>query len=219
MQLLQPLINASKSVPDLKNNYLYSKVNLIFILLDMEMRFFLNETKKYILLFPLCVLIGSVIINILNVDKIDEWNLFTPEYINQVLNLKPEFMDVLKYVAGKRVKHFLVVFLICFSTIRDKLLLVLVGWLGFTFGILLGALYIQYGFNSIWFYLVFVVGHMLIYAFATGLMLFLCNRNQKNLLSGGYMACLALVLMGILLESLINWWVFPKLMSFLFLET
>lgn len=182
----------------------------------MEMRFFSNESKKYILLFPLCVLIGSVIINALGKDKIDEWNLFTPEYINGVLNSRPEFMDIWKYVFEKRIKHFIIIFLICFSTIRDKLLLVVVGWFGFTFGILLGALYIQYGFNSIWFYMVFIAGHMLIYTFATGLLLYLCNKNKKTILSGGHIVCFALCLMGMLLESLINWWVFPKLMSILF---
>ena len=200
----------------LQNNYLYSKINLIFILLHMEMRFFSNESKKYILLFPLCVLIGAVIINALGKDKIDEWNLFTPEYITGVLNSKQEFIDIWKYVFEKRIKHFIIIFLICFSTIKDRLLLIVVGWCGFTFGVLLGALYIQYGFNSIWFYLVFVVGHMLIYTFAMGLLLYLCSKNQKTFQSGGYMACIALGLMGMLLESLINWWVFPKLMSYLF---
>ena len=75
----------------------------------MEMRFFSNESKKYILLFPLCVLIGSVIINALGKDKVDEWNLFTPEYINGVLNSKPEFMEIWKYVFEKRIKHFIII--------------------------------------------------------------------------------------------------------------
>ena len=78
----------------------------------MEMRFFSNESKKYVLLFPLCILIGAVIINVLGKDKINEWKLFTPEYINGVLTAKPEFMEVLKYVVEKRLKHFVVIFLI-----------------------------------------------------------------------------------------------------------
>lgn len=181
----------------------------------MEMRFFSNDYKKYILLFPLCILIGAVIINALGVDKLGEWNFFTPEYIQGVLSVNTEFMDILKYMAEKRLKHFVIIFLVCFSKIKDSLLLIIVGILGLCFGIMLGSLYMQYGFNALWFYLVFVVGHILIYTFATVLMLYLSEKN-KSILSSGYMVCFILIIMGILLESVMSWLVFPKLMSFFF---
>lgn len=180
----------------------------------MKTRFFSNETKKYILLFPLCILIGAVVINMLGTDKVDEWGIFNQDFVESAANAKTEFIDVLKYILKKRLGHLLIIFLICFSTIRDKLMLGVTGWFGFTFGIILGALYMQYGLKAIWIFVVAILIHTLIYIFGIGGLWHLSSKPEKKLLSGGYILCFAMLLVGILVESLINWGIFPKIMGF-----
>ncbi|MGN0375116.1 MAG: hypothetical protein ACI4EN_06400 [Butyrivibrio sp.] len=180
----------------------------------METDFFSNDAKKYILLFPLCILIGSVVINILGMDKVNEWGIFTPEFAKKVTMSGAGFISMLKYIVKKRILHFVIIFLVCFSTVKEKLLPVVAGWIGFTFGILLSSLYMQYGINGIWIFIINVMIHTAIYVIAVAGILKLSSKHEKKLLSGGNLLCFALFCMGIMVESLLNWGVFPKIMGF-----
>lgn len=180
----------------------------------METRFFNNTTKKYFLLFPLSILIGAVGINMLGLDKVNQWNLFDADFVNALISADLEFTEILYYLLKKRSLHIVLIVLVCFSTIRDKLLYAVVIWCGLTFGVILAALFLQYGFNGIWIFIIAIMIHMLIYVIAVGLLLYLCIRTDKNVLSGGYILCFALFCVGIMVETLLNWGVFPKIMVF-----
>ncbi len=179
----------------------------------MEMRFFNNLTKKYILLFPLCILIGAVGINMLGPDKVWEWNLFDIDYLTNVSTADLKFTEVLYFLLKKRSLHIVLIVLVCFSTIRDRLLYYVVAWMGLTFGVILAALFLQYGFKGIWIFAIGILIHILIYIFATIMLLYISVKNDKNVLSGGYILPFILFLAGIMVESLLNWGVFPKILG------
>lgn len=179
----------------------------------METRFFNNTTKKYFLLFPLSILIGAVGINMLGLDKIVQWNLFDAGYISSVISADLEFIEIFYYLLKKRSLHIVLIVLVCFSTIKDKLLYGIVSWLGVTFGAILGAVFLQYGFNGIWMFVVGILVHMLIYIVGTVLLLHLSIRTDKNILSGGYVLCFALFCVGVLVETVLNWGIFPKIIG------
>lgn len=126
----------------------------------METRFFNNTTKKYFLLFPLCILIGAVCINMLGLDKVNQWDLFDADFANSLILSDLKFTEVFYYLLKKRSLHIVLIVLICFSTIRDKLLYGVIIWCGLTFGVILTALFLQYGFNGIWLFIIAILIHM-----------------------------------------------------------
>lgn len=141
----------------------------------MKTSFFSIDNKKYILLFPLSVLIGAVFINLAGINKINEWGFFST--INSEKNT---LITVSKYVFSERIVHFIIVFLMCFSTIKDKLFSVFIGWLGFSLGIVEGALILQFGLEGILYFIVLVCIHNVIYFFSTMGLLAFSEQKEKE---------------------------------------
>lgn len=152
----------------------------------------------------------------LGLDKVWEWNLFDIDYLTRASSADLKFKEVFYFLLKKRSLHIVLIVLVCFSTIRDKLLYCVVAWMGMTCGVVLAALFLQYGFKGIWIFVIGILIHLLIYIFATITLLYLSVKNDKNILSGGYMLCFILFLAGIMVESLLNWCVFPKILGFYF---
>ncbi len=150
----------------------------------------------------------------LGTDKVCEWNLFDIDYISSVISADLKFTEIFYFLLKKRILHIIIFVLVCFSTIKEKLLYGIVAWFGLTFGIILGALYILYGFKGIWIFIIGIMIHILIYIMAAVTLLQLCSKTDKSILSGGYLLCFMLFFLGIIAEALLNWGVFPKIMSF-----
>ena len=166
----------------------------------METSFFSNSYKKYILLFPLGILVGSVIMNLAGISKINEWELF-----NKAIEEMPSFQVVLSLVLKERLGHFVVIFLMCFSTLKDKLFLVFVGWMGLSMGMIQSVFIIQYGFFGVLLY-VFSIGlHCLIYFLATMGLLVISERSEKQVFSLSMCFVLVSYLLGIIIEVCMSW--------------
>lgn len=174
----------------------------------MEPSFFTNQNKKYILLFPLAVLIGAVIINGFGVDSLNKWGIFDSRMALYSKEVDYSFISVMEYILRKRGLHFIIVFLVCFSTIRDKLFYVLIGWLGISFGMIMGSLYMLYDFKGIIVFWLCMFGYIVFYGIA------ICLMVCKLTLNGYGMATL-MILAGIVVESIVNWRFFPYIMGIL----
>ena len=139
--------------------------------------------------------------NLAGIDKINEWELF-----NKPLEDMPVFRVVLKLVLKERLGHFFIVFLMCFSTIKDKLFLVFVGWMGISVGMLQSVFIIQYGFYGVLLY-VFSIGlHCLIYFLATMGLLVISERGEKQIFSLSMCFVFVSYLIGMVIEIFMSWW-------------
>lgn len=166
----------------------------------METSFFSNNYKKYILLYPLGILIGAVVMNLAGLEKINEWGLF-----NKEIEVTCSIITVAKLVLKERLGHFVILFLICFSTIKDKLLLLFVGWLGLMMGMLQSVFVIQYGALGVVSY-IFIIGlHSLIYFFATMGLLIISERGVKNIWSYSMVFVLISYALGVCVETFMSW--------------
>ena len=174
----------------------------------MEPSFFNNQNKKYILLFPLAVLIGAVIINGFGVDSLNNWGIFDSRMTMYCKEVDYSFISVMEYILRKRGLHFIIVFLVCFSTIRDKLFYVLICWLGMSFGMIMGSLYMLFDFKGIIVFWLCMLGYIVFYGIA------ICLMVCKLTLNGYGMATL-MILAGIVVESIVNWRFFPYIMGIL----
>ena len=167
----------------------------------METSFFSNNYKKYILLFPLGILIGSVLMNLAGINKINEWGLF-----NREIELSCSFASIMKYVIKERVGNLILIFLICFSTLKDKLILVLTGWLGLMMGLMQSVFVIQYGFLGVISY-VFLIGfHCVVYFFATMGLLVISERRESVTFSSSIIFVLISYIIGLVVEIFMSWW-------------
>ena len=167
----------------------------------METSFFSNNYKKYILLFPLGVLVGSVLMNLAGISKIEEWGLF-----NKAMETMPRLRVVLRMVLKERLGHLVLVFLICYSTLKDKLFLIFVGWMGLSMGMLQSVFMIQYGFLGMLIFVVIIGFHCLIYFFATMGLLVISERGEKQIFTLSMCFVLASYLIGIVIEIFMSWW-------------
>ncbi len=172
----------------------------------MKTSFFSNDYKKYILLFPVCILIGSVLINIAGMDRINEWQLFNTELD---VDKNYSFRYILKYVFAERSGQFIILFLICFSTIKDKLFLGVVGWLGVVFGMIQSALFMQYEFKGVLFFIVCICIHCAIYFIGTVGLLVISEKEEGKLMGIGAGIVALVYLLGVLVESIMSWVIFP----------
>ena len=166
----------------------------------METSFFSNNFKKYILLFPLGILIGAVLMNFAGVSKINEWGLF-----NKELERVPSFFNVFKIVTKERIGHFVIIFLICFSTVKESFIYFLVGWIGLMMGMLQSVLIIQYGFWGVVCYILVIGLHSMIYFLATMGLLAISEKGKEKVISVSMLLVLLSCLIGIFIEVLMSW--------------
>lgn len=179
----------------------------------MEPSFFSNQNKKYILLFPLTILIGAVIINGFGVDKLSEWGIFDSRMALYSTESDYSFLSVMEYILKKRGLHFLIIFLICFSTLREKLFYILIGWLGLTFGMIMGSLYMLYDFKGVFVFLLCMLVYIVMYGIAISVMVYVSSNSHKKLSANGYGLGVLMILAGIVVESVVNWRLFPYIMG------
>ena len=179
----------------------------------MEPSFFSNQNKKYILLFPLSILIGAVVINAFGMDKLNEWGIFDSRMALYSKEADYTFLSVMEYILKKRGIHFLIAFLVCFSTIREKLFYIFIGWLGITFGMIMGSLYMLYDFKGIFIFLLCMLGYIVLYGVSIGVMVYISDNSHKKLSLSGYGIGILLIFVGIVVESVVNWRFFPYIMG------
>ncbi len=167
--------------------------------------------KKYIWLFPVAIIIGTVFTNFAGYDNVIKWGIFTEDFIVKFLSINTGFSDVLKYVLKERIKLFLVMVLISLTPIRDKLSYLVCAYAGFCVGMILSALTMQYGARYLLLFFLAILCHMILYAVAIyGIFILSWHKNVKTLLHLGAIA--AIFAMGILVEALMNYYVLPKVL-------
>ncbi len=71
--------------------------------------------RKYIWLFPVAIVIGSVFTNIAGYDAVSKWDIFSEPVVNRIINADNTFAEIVGYVAPKRIRLFIIVFLISIS--------------------------------------------------------------------------------------------------------
>ena len=107
----------------------------------------------------------------------------------------------------------MIVFLVCFSTLREKLFYILIGWLGLTFGMIMGSLYMLYDFKGLFVFLLCMLGYVVMYGIAISVMVYISNNSHKKLSANGYGLGALMILVGIVVESAVNWRLFPYIMG------
>lgn len=179
----------------------------------MESRFFSNQSKKYILLFPIAIIIGAIIINAFGMVKLNEFGIFDERMIMMCRENRYDLLTITKFIVPKRILHFVILFLVCFSTLREQLFYIAISWIGLTFGMIMGALYMQYSLKGL---LVFVFGmliYVMLYCIGVVGLIYIGGQTERKVSINGYGVCMFLIISGIVVEILINWTVFPWIMG------
>ena len=176
----------------------------------MEKRFFID--KKYIWLFPTAIVIGTVFTNFAGYDSVKSWGIFTEDFIVKFLSINTGFRNVFFYVLKERIKLFLIMVLISLTSIRDKLSYVVCAYAGFCVGMILSALTMQYGVRYLLLFFLAILCHMILYTVAIyGIFITSWRfKDVKELIH--LVVIIAVFALGILVESLMNYYVLPKVL-------
>lgn len=158
----------------------------------MKTSFFSNEYKKYILLFPLSVLIGAVYVNLTEPLVFNYSGSFT-------------LKNVFSYLFKVRTGHLFMLFLMCFSTLKDKLFFAFIGYIGLCFGIIQTSLLMQYGLIGLIVFVVLFCLHNLIYCLSTIALYFFSERKEYKFISVDAFVILMGYLLGFVCEMMISW--------------
>lgn len=182
----------------------------------MEKDFFNNRNKKYIMLFFTALITGSVITNLAGKDVIVKWGLFNASYIRSITSASIPFGQILYYIFRKRAGHFAFLYIGSYTTIKDKIMLIISAYLGFGMGTLISVLTIQFGIKFLPLFLIAVLIHMLLYI--SGIIFIYISEEGKNRRERTVknIKGILLYLLGILCESIIYWKMLPKLLEHFF---
>lgn len=175
----------------------------------MEKRFLID--RKYIWLFPVAIVIGTVLTNFAGYSKVSGWNIFSESVVSRMINSDKSFADVLSVVAAKRVRLFAVIFLISISPLKEKLSYVICAYAGIGMGVILSALTMQYGARYLLLFMLAILCHMMLYAVGIyGIFITSWSKDIKTVLQYGLAAIIFVG--GIMIESVMNYYVLPRLL-------
>lgn len=175
----------------------------------MEKRFLIDE--KYIWLFPVAIVIGSVFTNFAGYGVVGKWDIFSEPVVQRIINADNTFAEIVGYVAPKRIRLFIIVFLISVSPFRSKMPYVICSYLGLGMGIILSALAMQYGARYLIIFLLAILCHMMLYVVGIyGIFITSWSKDIRMVLRYGLAA--AIFAGGIMIESVMNYYVLPKLL-------
>ena len=165
--------------------------------------------RKYIWLFPVAIVIGSVFTNIAGYDAVSKWDIFSEPVVNRIINADNTFAEIVGYVAPKRIRLFIIVFLISISPFGNRMPYAICSYLGFGMGIILSALAMQYGARYLIIFLLAILCHMMLYVVGIyGIFITSWSKDIQTVLRYGLAAVIFAA--GIMIESVMNYYVLPK---------
>lgn len=171
---------------------------------------FLYERRIAFLLL-LGIIIGTIYMNITGHEKAVEWNLFSPEYMDNVLYYGGQFKIVFHAVISQRLKIIIFCIAILSMPVKKYVYPALIFIYGIGGGILGAAITLQYAW---WYFPVYFVGvflHNILYLPAICGIFSLCDlsRNGRNVRN--IVIFFTMYLMGVIVESLMYCYVIPTL--------
>lgn len=178
----------------------------------MEKRFF-NNNKKYILLLPVAIIVGTIFANFAGVDKIKSWGIFSAEYMDKFLSVNIKFSSVLSYVFRKRIKLLIVVALACMTRIKDKLALLVCAYWGFSAGVIIASLSMQYGASYLVIFFCGILCHMVLYGIGICGMFMNKGSSDRKSMALKYAIYVLVYMSGMIVEALMNCYVLPAVLS------
>lgn len=174
---------------------------------------FLNH-KKYILLLPVAILVGTVFANSAGIAAVRRWGIFSADYTDKFLSVDIAFSRVLSYVFAKRIRLLILTALACMTPVRDKLALGVCAYWGFSAGVILASLSMQYGTRYLAIFFCGILCHMILYG--TGIYgMFLsvgstADRGKKTL---RYLVSVLIYFAGMLAEAAMNCYILPAVLK------
>ena len=177
----------------------------------MEKRFF-NNNKKYILLLPVAIIIGTVFANFAGITAVRRWGSFSGEYMDKFLSVNIEFSRVLSFVFRKRIRLYVVAVLASMTRIKDKFALCICAYWGFSAGVVIAALSMQYGTRYLIIFFCGILCHMILYGIGI-YAIFMNTGNadrRKNALR--YLASVLIYSLGMVAEAAMNCYILPAVL-------
>lgn len=177
----------------------------------MEKRFF-NNNKKYIMLLPVAIIVGTVFANFAGIAAVRRWGIFSAEYTDKFLSVNIEFSRVLSYVFRKRIRLYAVAVLASMTRIKDKLALCICAYWGFSAGVVIAALSMQYGAGYIVIFFCGILCHMILYGIGICAIFMNIGNTDSKKKALRYPASVLVYFIGMLAETVMNCYILPAVL-------
>lgn len=145
----------------------------------MRSAIFSSVKKKYLLYaFFGGLITGTLFLNLITVDYYDEIGVFGKYFVDKFSALEINKAELLSYTFWSRVKEMLLIVLFSFTVFNYVYNTIYCSFLGFSTGIFISSLTITSGIKGVWFYVLSIFPHYIIYIL---LIFFVLNKsNQIN---------------------------------------
>ncbi|MCM1306982.1 MAG: hypothetical protein NC223_00100 [Butyrivibrio sp.] len=177
----------------------------------MEKRFF-NANKKYILLLPAAIIVGAVFANFAGTATVGRWGIFSADYTDKFLSVSIEFTRVFAYVFKKRMRMYAFALLASMTKIKDKLALLICACWGFSAGVVIAALSMQYGAGYIVIFFCGILCHMILYGISICAIFMNVGNNEGKRKVLRYLVSALVYLAGMLAEAAMNRYILPAVL-------
>lgn len=178
----------------------------------MEKRFF-NNNKKYILLLPVAIIVGTVFANFAGIAAVRRWGIFSVDYTDKFLSVSIEFSRVLSYVFRKRIRLYVVAVLASMTKIKDKFALCICAYWGFSAGVVMAALSMQYGARYIIIFFCGILCHMILYGIGICAIFMNVGNTDSKKKALRYLASVLVYFLGMIAETVMNCCILPVVLT------
>ncbi len=137
-------------------------------------RYNLGIFKLQFILFGTFLLIGTILANRLDANRIDEYKLLSGYFINKFPDTAFLNMDLFKHIIWERFRLFLIIWVFGFTFFEVVTNTLFVMYFGFSIGYLFSVGLITNGFKGYFFNLILLLPHYLIYI---PIMLYLLKKS------------------------------------------
>lgn len=190
----------------------------------------MTMARKAECVYLISFLAGIVLANTLGVEELRHYGILNEYFVKQLLYASINYDDLLFYVAENRGAVFLLLFLLGITRIGIPTHFVYLAWNGFSFGVAMVSVIVNFGIRGIPVLCALLFPHYLfyipLYLILFGLSCYLGKREMKRqsasgglpekvLFLGGIVMTLGLFFIGIMTESYVNPLIMKKLVKIL----
>ena len=135
-----------------------------------------DKNVTFLLLFIFGVVVGSIFVNFLSKGQLNELSILNHYFMDKYVNINLNKIDLLKYIFYKRIKTLIIIWIIGLTFLGLPTIIIIIIFLGISFGFMISIGTITYGFKGILLNLSFLFPHYVIYV---PLFVFIINKIFK----------------------------------------
>ena len=177
----------------------------------MEKRLFNSKYSKYVIIFVLALIVGTIFANLSGSERISGCGILDSDTVKSYTQSKVSFAGQFGYVAGRRAAAMVIVILAAMTPFRKTFAGVICTYLGVATGIIIASLTIQYGIRYFIIFPTAVLLHTFFYGYGIyGMFSREIIKNPSEILR--VLRTVTAWGIGVFMETIVTYYILPKVL-------